>query len=301
MGVILTATGKVFFSLCEKEDNFFNYKFTINFSHLSHFSASRQTVMDDYDQNKHFEFGTNNPTLMEKPFWKYMVCNSHLSAYAARMKNNDDFESDIDTWHPIWCFARFGATQTYLPDGRLIRIGGEHEDCYDSDFQIYNDVVVIQNPHIVQAHYMYSLPVPSNFPLTRERNETSSNPEILGTLEPNDVTIYGYPEHVFPPTDFHTATYVKNNENEDEFIYIIGGLGYMNSSHRRETRVYRLRLSDFSIHRIETTGNGPTGCTEGHRATLVTVEGRKMIEISLKNHRRYRLDIETAVWNSISN
>ena len=254
--------------------------------------------MDDYDQNKHFEFGTNNPTLMEKPFWKYMVCNSHLQAYDARVANNDNFGSDIDTCRPIWCFTRFGATQTYLPDGRLIRIGGEHEDCYDPDFQIYNDVVVIRNPHMVQASHMYSLPAPSNFPLEREQNYTSSNPEILGTSMLNDVTIYGYPEHVFPPTDFHTATYVKNNE--DEFIYIIGGLGYINSSHRKETHVYCLRLSDFSIHRIKTTGNGPNGCTQRHQATLVTIKGRKMIEISSPDHRHYRLDIETAVWDDIN-
>ncbi|CAF1305713.1 unnamed protein product [Adineta steineri] len=245
--------------------------------------------MDDYDQNKHFKFGKDNPTLMKKPFWTYMVCNPHLSAYDARKENNDDFSNDSNT--STWCFSRFGATQTYLPDGRLICIGGEHEDSYDPDFQIYNDVVVIRNPRMVRAHYMYSLPVPSNFPL----ETTSSEGEILGTSKPEDVTIYGYPEHVFPPTDFHTATYVKNNDQED-FIYVIGGLGYLNSSHRKETHVYRLRLSNFSIEQVKTTGNGPVGCTERHQATLITMGDRKMIEICLKNHRRYRLDVETATW-----
>ncbi|CAF0804865.1 unnamed protein product [Adineta steineri] len=257
--------------------------------------------MNDYNQNKHCEFGTNNPTLMENPFWKCMVCDPHLIGYDGRENNNDDVVDDIDTCHPQWCFSRFGATQTYLPDGRLIRIGGEHEDCYDDDFQIYNDVVVIRNPHIVQGPPMYFLPIPDNFPLERKQHGTLSGSDILGTTKVEDVTIYGYPEHVFPPTDFHTATYVKNNETKDEFIYIIGGLGYMTSSHRRETHVYRLRLSDFSIQRIKTTGNGPVGCTERHRATLETVGGRNMIEICLKNHRRYRLDIETAVWEQINN
>jgi hypothetical protein len=186
-----------------------------------------------------------------------------------------------------------------LPDGRLIRIGGEHEDYYDPDFQIYNDVVVIKNPHMVQASDMYSMPAPSNFPLNTEQNDTSSEPKILGTSNPNDVTIYGYPEVVFPPTDFHTATYVKSNKNDDEFIYIIGGLGYMNSSHRKKTRVYRLQLSDFSIKRIKTNGTRPKGCTERHRAKLVMVEGRKTIKILLKDRRRYRFDIETAVWERI--
>ncbi len=71
---------------------------------------------------------------------------------------------------PIWTFERHGATRTKLPDGRVICIGGEHEDYYDPDFHIYNDVVVF-------------------------------GPE-------GEIEIYGYPKGVFPPTDFHTATLV---------------------------------------------------------------------------------------------
>ncbi|CAF4078497.1 unnamed protein product, partial [Adineta steineri] len=216
---------------------------------FSHFTARRQAIMDDYDQNKHFKFGKDNPTLMKKPFWTYMVCNPHLSAYDARKENNDDFSNDSNT--STWCFSRFGATQTYLPDGRLICIGGEHEDSYDPDFQIYNDVVVIRNPRMVRAHYMYSLPVPSNFPL-----ETASKEgEILGTSKPEDVTIYGYPEHVFPPTDFHTATYVKNNGQED-FIYIIGDesmderLQSNFSTNLNESSLHRKQDSDSTVHDI---------------------------------------------------
>jgi hypothetical protein len=69
---------------------------------------------------------------------------------------------------PIWTFDRMGATRNKLPDGRVVCVGGEHEDYYDPDFSIYNDVVVFQ-------------------------------PD--GQIE-----IYGYPKGVFPPTDFHTAT-----------------------------------------------------------------------------------------------
>jgi hypothetical protein len=69
---------------------------------------------------------------------------------------------------PGWCFDRFGQTTTVLADGREVLIAGEHEDYYDPDFFIYNDVVV---------------------------------------REPNgNVAIYGYPGEVFPPTDFHSAT-----------------------------------------------------------------------------------------------
>jgi hypothetical protein len=63
-----------------------------------------------------------------------------------------------------------GATRTELPDGRVVCVGGEHEDFYDPDFCIYNDVVV------------------------------------LGPTD--EIEIYGYPRDVFPPTDFHTATLV---------------------------------------------------------------------------------------------
>jgi hypothetical protein len=71
---------------------------------------------------------------------------------------------------PGWCFDRFGQSSTELPDGRTLLIAGEHEDYYDPDFHIYNDVVA---------------------------------------LHPNgSIDIFGYPAEVFPPTDFHTATLV---------------------------------------------------------------------------------------------
>jgi hypothetical protein len=74
---------------------------------------------------------------------------------------------------PIWCANRFGQSITFLPDGRIVQIGGEHEDWYDQDFCIYNDVFVHQ-------------------------------PD--GTIH-----IFGYPKSLFPPTDFHTATLVGDH------------------------------------------------------------------------------------------
>jgi hypothetical protein len=64
-----------------------------------------------------------------------------------------------------------GQTRTELADGRVVCVGGEHEDYYDPDFCIYNDVVV---------------------------------------LGPADHVEIGYPREVFPPTDFHTASLVGN-------------------------------------------------------------------------------------------
>jgi len=52
----------------------------------------------------------------------------------------------------------------------VVQIAGEHEDSYDPDFCIYNDVFVHHPDGRIQ--------------------------------------VFGYPRDVFPPTDFHTATLV---------------------------------------------------------------------------------------------
>jgi hypothetical protein len=61
-----------------------------------------------------------------------------------------------------------GKARRRFPTVAPIFIGGEHEDYYDPDFFIYNDVFV---------------------------------KDVAGNLE-----IYGYPRELFPPTDFHSAT-----------------------------------------------------------------------------------------------
>lgn len=65
-----------------------------------------------------------------------------------------------------------GMSTTYLSDGRTFWIAGEHEDYYDPDFFIYNDVIV------------------------RDADQ--------------NVRIYAYSEEAFPPTDFHTASPYRN-------------------------------------------------------------------------------------------
>ncbi|OUL17537.1 hypothetical protein BV372_34930 [Nostoc sp. T09] len=130
------------------------------------FSLSKLSP-EQYFAGKHPRFGKTNPELMEIPFWQAMICDG-CSAYAA--KNLFD---DTEDWQDkAWCYQRFGRTITQLPDGRIVEIGGEHEDYYDPDFCIYNDVVVYQSD--------------GNF------------------------QIFGYPKDVFSPTDFHSATLVGN-------------------------------------------------------------------------------------------
>ena len=81
-----------------------------------------------------------------------------------------------------------------------MQVAGEHEDGYDPDFCIYNDVIV-------------------------------HHPD--GRLE-----IIGYPESLFPPTDFHTATLVGDR------IIVIGSLGYQGSRVYGTTPVFALSIDD---------------------------------------------------------
>jgi hypothetical protein len=59
-------------------------------------------------------------------------------------------------------------TDSTLPDGRKVFVGGEHEDFGVPDFYIYNDVILV--------------------------------------LPDDSVQIFGYTVEAFPPTDFHSAT-----------------------------------------------------------------------------------------------
>lgn len=119
----------------------------------------------EYLSGKRPRFGKSNPELMDIPFWNEMV-RAGISAYQGKVQFGD--ESDMS--EPAWCFSRFGMSFTELPDGRFVQIGGEHEDFYDPDFCIYNDVTI---------------------------HNRSGKFQIMG-----------YPKDVFPPTDFHSATLV---------------------------------------------------------------------------------------------
>jgi len=76
--------------------------------------------------------------------------------------------------------------------------------------------------------------------------------EMKEAPRPEEITIYGYPEGVFSPTDGHVAVYVKSQGNEDqqgekgkESIYIIGGVGYPNSVHRERDLCVQVGFGGF--------------------------------------------------------
>ena len=89
----------------------------------------------DYEAGKRRRYGRRNPEQLDVPFWQAMV-QTRLSAWAARAAFDDKGVGE-----PVWCNQRFGQTITPLGNGRFVEIGGEHEDWYDVDFCIYNEVI----------------------------------------------------------------------------------------------------------------------------------------------------------------
>jgi ankyrin repeat protein len=210
---------------------------------------------DEFLKDRSRRFGTQNPEKMNVPFWEAMI-RSGMNAYqAAKLFGGAGPK-------PTWCAERFGQSMTFLPDGRIVQVAGEHEDHYDPDFCIYNDVFV-------------------------------HDPD--GTIR-----IHGYPDGVFPPTDFHTATLIGSH------IYLIGSLGYAGTRHYGETPVYRLDTNTFRMERLETTGNKP-GWIYKHRAIQsgsheIQVTGGEVLTLSggkekySENSTVFILDIEQRVW-----
>lgn len=109
-----------------------------------------------------------NPTKIESPVWKWMIQNN-CSGYHLNdlMEGPSSFDNG-----PVWTMDRFGMSGTLLPNGDKVFIGGEHEDYYDPDFNIYNDVVVVKADH--------------------------------------SVNIFNYPKEIFPATDFHSANLIDD-------------------------------------------------------------------------------------------
>ena len=203
---------------------------------------------------KHRRFGQSNPEVTNHAFWLEQI-RTHESAFTASDKHgaNDRAYSDP----AIWSFSRFGQSITELPDGRWVLIAGEHEDSYDQDFCIYNDVVVI--------------------------------------TQNGDATIYSYPEEVFQPTDFHTATLVGDT------VYIIGNLGYFGKRREDFSPVYSLNLETFEISEVQTWGEGP-GWISDHSAEKadgqIVITGGQIWRESelLPNTGKWALSLDTLEW-----
>lgn len=163
---------------------------------------------------------------------------------------------------PIWTFERYGATRTELPDGRVICVGGEHEDYYDPDFHIYDDVVVFR-------------------------------PE-------GEIEIYGYPKEVFPPTDFHSATLVADEIIVVGCMGNVKdrrpGFTPVYSINTKSYRISELASSGTAPgwifeHAAELSAHGIVNIRGGQRVEL---RGEK--QRFKRNNEEFSFDIRTGAW-----
>jgi hypothetical protein len=195
---------------------------------------------------------------MNFPFWKAMISGGG-TAYHARVH----FEEEQSGGDAVWCFDRFGKSINELPDGRIIEIAGEHEDFYDEDFCIYNDVIVHHGD---------------------------------GAFD-----IYGYPPTVFPPTDFHTATLVGNSIYVIGGLGYLGERRYgITPVYRLDIHTLRMELVEMSgdlpgwiyEHRAKLVNHG-IEITGGKVCFLVGDE-----EHHEENLNTYVLDLRTLTWTT---
>lgn len=216
-------------------------------------SADVVAEFDDWQSPKRGEANPENQTNL---VWSWLARTKAWPGAAHKAAGTGERR------YPGWCFDRFGQSKTELADRSVIYIGGEHEDSYDPDFYIYNDVVILR-------------------------------PD--GAME-----FYGYPTAVFPPTDFHSATRVGDE------IYILGGLGYPSDRDYSSTFVFRLCLSDLSIHRVQTDGPAPAWLCR-HTAELdeacqkIVCSGGEVIHgptgRGVENLTTWEFDLITYLWS----
>lgn len=226
----------------------------------------------EFRETRRPEFGNANPQKVHPPLWEFIV-REKLAGYGVRRKFGDwDYEPGRPypgkseyrelPIGPTWSWERFGQTATNLPDGRKIYIAGEYEDAYDPDFCIYNDAVV-------------------------------EHPD--GRLD-----FYIYPEDVFPPTDFHSATLVGSD------IIIVGSLGYMDKRKPGETHIFKLDTNSFSMERISAKGEAP-GWISHHGAdydgkNAILIYGGATIDDEgrlVSNLKQYELLLDSCEWRRV--
>ncbi len=209
---------------------------------------------DIFDAQRTRRFGTANPERMNVPFWEWMIRGDAEDRERAKKESlfyrgmepyfaRQRFELDFDYSSAVWTFVRKGATVTELADGRTICIAGQYADFQEHDSCGYNDVIVFERS--------------------------------------GEIGIYGYPETVFPPIDFHTSTW------RGDQIFIIGGLGYANARQPDETPVFALDLHDYRITLVATSGECPSLINQ-HAAILdesgeIFVSGGETIELRDNN------------------
>lgn len=238
--------------------------------------------IESFHSDRALRFGTANPERVRSRHLERMV-RTDMTPYRVRSELGMDYPGHPheDVRPPEWCFHRFGMSQTRMDDGRIICIAGEHEDWYDPDFCIYNDVVVLR-------------PGPGEAWITEHTGE---------------VEIYHYPREVFTPTDFHSATLVKCDGEQDGLIYVIGNLGYKDARVFGHTPIAVLDTRTYEIKQLHASGDCP-GWISKHHATYdnqlnaITVRGGEIMSADdgdfKPNRSVYRLHLSDMRWERIA-
>jgi hypothetical protein len=131
-----------------------------------------------------------------------------------------------------WTLLREGASETELPDGTRILLGGSHNEHSEQQLFVYNDAVVVS---------------PAG----------------------DRAAVYAYSRLAFPPTDYHAA--VRMEGDDGACIWVIGSMGddlLSKLAARAPTQVCRLDLRTMTMARVEAVGEGPAWAFFGHPCSL---------------------------------
>ncbi|MET0382102.1 MAG: ankyrin repeat domain-containing protein [Burkholderiaceae bacterium] len=215
---------------------------------------------DEFERACLRRFGRSNPELIDEPFWLGMIrsgagADEGMRKFAGRSR---------PVGGPLWSAQRFGQSLTFLPDGRIVQIGGEHEDAHDPNFCIYNDVFV---------H------------------------EADGAIR-----IYGYPKQDFPPTDFHTATLVMDAIYVIGSVGYRGERLYGGTPvYRLDLSTFRIDRLETSgdcpgwIYKHRAVASSPHEIRVNGGSVATSVGGA---EARTRNSRAFVLDLRTLMWRA---
>lgn len=231
-------------------------------------AAALDCSPEDFEAARVRSFPSRNGADITHPYYLAMIRSGVAAWNAVNILARDPGALErlgSDAIPPVWCAARLGQTITLLEDGRAVQIGGSHEDWYDPDFCIYNDVFV-------------------------------HDPD-------GGIRVRGYPPTVFPPTVGHSATLV--DAQGDAGIIVIGGLGYPDEPAPEVTPVYRLRVGDWRIEPLVTAGHDPGTIHEHTARQISPDEievfgGRVSTKSGSRRHTgRFVLDVPARRWRRL--